>query len=95
MKSSDKLKFYFCNKPLAFIFLKSDYNSSCSSSSSLFLHILGSVLLYPGTSTFVSRPVFSESIGWDEKIMVPDTKVLVSEYWSPDTKVLVPGYAKL
>ena len=51
------------------------YNSSDSSSCSIILYIHGPVLLYPETITFVSRPVFSESVGWNEKMLVPDTKV--------------------
>ena len=53
-------------------------------------NIQGPVLLYPGTSTFVSGPVLSHPDQYFQKILVS-----IRKYRSPDIKVLVPGYAKL
>ena len=80
MRISDKLqsaiRFYFAQKCLKIFQQQFRFYNVAYPGTSTFVS---------GTGTFVSIPVFSWSIGRDEKILVR-----IWKYWSPDTKVLVP-----
>ena len=79
MKSLNKLKFYYCNQLLGFI-----YNYSGSSSGPFFLHYQVAVLLCPVPVLLYPDQYFLKVLVWmkntDTEVLVPDAKALVHGY---------------